>query len=166
MKTDRKCIALIAPAARLSFGEAFGLPPDGNYTKQLCRLLRKIGFQKIYDVNNGADETTIVDTEELLEHKKQGKYTFTSCCPGWVNFMETRYPELIPFMSTAKSCVEILGQLVRKHEPDAFIVEIMPCTAKKIERKRDNNIDAAITVVEITDYLKELRYTKEDLQVE
>ena len=80
--------------------------------------------------------------------------------------METRYPELIPLMSTAKSCVEILGQLVRKHEPDAFIVEIMPCTAKKIERKRDNNIDAAITVVEITDYLKGLHFTKEDVQVE
>ena len=155
LKANKNCIALIAPASRLSFGEAFGLPPEGDYTKQLCRVLRNIGFKKVYDVNNGADQTTIIDTEELLEHKKQGKYTFTSCCPGWINFMETRYPELIPFVSTAKSCVEMLGSLVRKHEPDAFIVEIMPCTAKKIERARDNTIDAAVTVVEMTEYLKQ-----------
>ena len=68
--------------------------------------------------------------------------------------METRYPELIPFVSTAKSCVEILGQLVRRDNPNAFIVEIMPCTAKKIERIRDNNIDAALTVAEMADFLK------------
>ena len=68
--------------------------------------------------------------------------------------METRYPELIPFVSTAKSCVEMIGQLVRKQEPNAFIVEIMPCTAKKIERVRDNNIDSVLTVLEIVDVFK------------
>ncbi|CAL6027103.1 Fe-hydrogenase-1 [Hexamita inflata] len=161
----KQIVGLIAPSTRFAFGEAFGLPGDKNCTGGIINILKeKFGFTYIYDVNVGADETTIIDTEEVLAC--QNKPAFTSCCPAWINLMEQEFPNLIPQISTAKSCVEMVGSMVRKHHPDSYIIELMPCTAKKSERERENTIDACLTAREMIEMFKEAGVKTEDFNSE
>ena len=145
-------IAQFAPSIRVSIGEEFGLPYGKIATNQVVAGLRKLGFDHIFDVNFGADMTTIVEARELLErltdaNNKNSKIKLpmiTSCCPAWVKYVEFYHPELIPNLTTSRSPHIHLGGIIKTYwaekmnvDPkNIIVVSIMPCTAKKFESSR------------------------------
>ncbi|ELP93041.1 iron-dependent hydrogenase, putative [Entamoeba invadens IP1] len=175
----KKLVAMIAPATRIGIAEAFGLPMGSQALHQLVHCLRLVGFDYVFDINSAADKTTMDDLEEVVELKKEGKGpAITSCCPGWMEYLEKKYPELIPHVSTARSPIACLASLVKNAwakdvglaKEDVYTVGIMPCVAKKVESQRANlhqDYDAAITTNEIAAYFKknlpaeELKFTEE-----
>jgi len=109
-------------------------------------MLKSLGFDKVFDFTFAADLTIVEETTEFLNRINSGGVMpqFTSCCPGWVNFVERRYPELIPHLSTAKSPQQMMGATVKNHfgkmagidRKDLFVVSVVPCLAKKYEAAR------------------------------
>lgn len=155
-------IVQTAPSVRIALGDAFGLPPGSIVTKKMVTALRLIGFDKVFDTNYGADLTITEEANELLERLTHGGKTpmATSCCPGWVNYVEKHYPDLIDNLSTTKSPMQIFSAVNKTHyakennlDPkDIFMVGIMPCIAKKYEAQREEmgrdnyqDTDAVIT---------------------
>ena len=161
-----------APSVRVSLGEAFGAKPGTNVEGQLVAALRKLGVNAVFDTTFGADLTITEEASELL-HRLKEKHPlpqFTSCCPAWVKFAETFYPEHIPNLSTTKSPIAMLGSVVktwfaqkRGLDPkNIFNVAITPCTAKKFEIRRPEMTaggvratDAVLTVRELAQWLKQ-----------
>ncbi len=143
-ESKKHIIAQIAPSVRVSLGELFGNKPGTVVTGKIVTALKDLGVDKVYDTQFAADLTIMEEANELLDRiKNKGKLPqFTSCCPGWVNFMETFYPDLIDHLSSCKSPQEMFSSLARTYyaknnniDPkDIKIVSIMPCTAKKIEK--------------------------------
>ena len=139
-------VAQFAPSIRVSIGEDFGLPHGKIMTENIVAGLRRLGFKHVFDVNFGADITTIVEAEELLERVKTGGTMpmFTSCCPAWVNYVEFYNPELIPSLTTARSPHIHIGGMIKTYwaeimninPRDIIVVSVMPCTAKKYEASR------------------------------
>jgi len=140
-------VAQFAPSVRVAIGEDFGLPYGKDTTGKITASLRKMGFDYVFDVNFGADFTTIVEAKELLERlgqKKPKLPMFTSCCPGWVNYIELYRPDLIPNLTTSRSPHMHLAGIVKTMwakkmsiKPENIeLVSIMPCTAKKYEARR------------------------------
>ncbi len=139
-------VAQFAPSIRVSIGEEFGLPYGKIVTGQIVSGLKELGFDHVFDVNFGADTTTMVEAEELIERiKTVGKMPMiTSCCPAWVKYAEFYNPELIPNLTTARSPHIHLGGIIKTYwaekmniKPrDIVTVSIMPCTAKKFEASR------------------------------
>lgn len=147
-------VVQIAPAVRVAFGEAFNYPPGTVTTKKIYALLRKLGFKAVFDTNFGADVTIMEEATEFYErfqfnHDKLP--LITSCCPSWVDFLEKYYPELIDNFSTTKSPHQIVGVLTKTYfaqknniDPQKiFMVSIMPCTAKKYEITRTDEMFAS-----------------------
>ncbi len=140
-------IAQTAPSVRASIGEEFGLPVGSNLTGQLFTAYRKLGFDKVFDVNMGADITTWVEAEELAERLKTGKNLpmFTSCCPGWVKYAEFYHPEILKNLTTARSPQIHSGGAYKTWwaekegiDPKKIVVvSLMPCTSKKYEAHND-----------------------------
>lgn len=143
-----------APATRIGLGEEFGLPVGTNVQGKQVAALRKLGFDVIFDTNFAADLTIMEEGTELVKRITEELHhplpQFTSCCPGWVKFVEYYYPELLPNLSSAKSPQQMAGALVKTYfaeknhvEPQKiFSVAIMPCTAKKFECQRPEMISA------------------------
>lgn len=139
-------VALFAPSIRVSIGEEFGLPHGKIMTEQVVSGLKALGFDHVFDVNFGADITTVVEAEELLERieKKETMPMMTSCCPGWVKYLEFYHPDLIPHLTTSRSPHVHLGGVVKTYwaekikinPKDIITVSVMPCTAKKFEKSR------------------------------
>ncbi len=139
----KKMVVQFAPSIRASIGEMFDLPHGSVVTGQLVTGLRKIGFDRVFDVSTAADFTTIEEAEELVERIKErrGLPMMTSCCPAWVKYIEFYRPDLLANLTTVKSPQSILGGLIKtfwaereKINPqDITVVSIMPCTAKKYE---------------------------------
>lgn len=139
-------VAQFAPSIRVSIGEEFGLPHGEVLTEQLITGLKDLGFNYIFDVNFGADVTTVVEAEELLERVKNNKTMpmITSCCPAWVKYVEFYHPELIPNLTTARSPHIHNAGLIKTYwaeqkninPKDLVVVSVMPCTAKKFEATR------------------------------
>lgn len=164
------CIALVAPAVRVTIGEAFGKKYGSFDEKKLVGLLKKMGFDYIFDVTFGADLVIMEESYELIERMKNNKNLpmISSCCPSWVLYAEKYYPELLDNLSTCKSPISMLSSIIRtyfinkKHlnEDDIYIVSLVPCTAKKYEVKRKelNSCDLAITTYELINYIEELGY--------
>lgn len=135
----------IAPAVRTAWGEALGLYKEESTMGKLISALRQIGVDYIFDTNYAADLTIMEEGSEFLERfKNRGSYEwpmFTSCCPGWLRFVKSQYPELIPNLSTAKSPQQMFGAMSKTYiaqklgiDPDKiFSVSIMPCVSKKFE---------------------------------
>lgn len=162
-----------APAVRVSIGEEFDMKPGSVVTGQMVTALRMLGFDKVFDTNFTADLTIIEEGHELLHRLKTGGTLpmLTSCSPGWINFVEQYYPELIPHVSTCKSPQQMFGALskhyyadkIGKDPSDVFSVSIMPCTAKKFEAERDEmsingnapDVDAVLTTRELGKMLKQ-----------
>lgn len=147
-KGDKKImVAQFAPSIRVSIGEEFGLPYGKIMTDQVTAGLRALGFDYVFDVNFGADLTTMVEAEELLERVKEGGKMpmMTSCCPGWVKYVEFYHPELIPNLTTSRSPHIQLGGVIKTYwakkmgvkPKDIITVSVMPCTAKKFEKSRE-----------------------------
>jgi iron-only hydrogenase group A len=140
-------IVQTAPSIRAAIGEDFGLPPGTPCTGKMVNALRKIGFHAVFDTDFGADLTVMEEAYEL-EMRLKNKETLpliTSCSPGWINFLERFYPELIPHASTCMSPMSMTSSMIKtyyakKHNLDPkkiFVVAIMPCVAKKFEIERE-----------------------------
>ena len=171
----KRVIAQVAPAVRVALGEEFGMAPGENTIGKIYAALHMIGFDLAFDTSVSADMTIIEETNELagiLEKGGERKYPlFTSCCPAWVRFAETKYPELMPYISTSKSPMEMFGAVLKEYyKPsdeecglETYNVAIMPCTAKKMEAGRKEfirdgkpDIDAVITTKELASMIREL----------
>jgi len=143
---DKIVVAQFAPAVRTSIGEEFNLSPGQIVTGQIAAGLKKLGFNKVFDVSVGADFTTVEEAQELIERLKNKRNLpmFTSCCPSWVKFVEFYFPEFIPNLTTVRSPHIILGGLIKTYwaekeniNPEKIVVvSIMPCLAKKYEITR------------------------------
>ncbi|WP_353939259.1 NADH-dependent [FeFe] hydrogenase, group A6 [Anaerotruncus massiliensis (ex Liu et al. 2021)] len=141
-----------APSIRATLGEAFGMPIGTNVTGKMVAALRRMGFERVFDTDLAADMTIVEEAHELVERIQNGGVLpmITSCSPGWVNYCEHYFPDMIPNLSTCKSPQQMFGATVKTwyaqkmgwDPKDIFVVGIMPCTAKKFEVRRDNE-DAA-----------------------
>lgn len=151
---EKYCVVQIAPAVRVAIGEAFGYPIGTNLTKKLYSLLRRLGFKAVFDTNFGADVTIMEEGSEFIQRFVHGKGSLpliTSCCPGWVDFMEKFHPDMIGHFSSCKSPHEIVGVLSKTYyaqkkniDPKKIVmVSIMPCTAKKNEIIRSEEMHAS-----------------------
>ena len=163
---SRVVVVSTSPAVRVALAEPFGAPAGTNCEGQMVAALRKLGVDFVLDTTFAADLTIMEEAGELVERitKKGVLPMFTSCCPAWVKFVETFYPELIPHLSTAKSPIGMQGPSVRTFFAKAkgidpkriFNVALTPCTAKKFEIRRDElaGMDAVITTRELAEWLK------------
>jgi NADP-reducing hydrogenase subunit HndD len=134
-----------APSIRAAIGEGFGLPPGTPATGQMVTALRRLGFDRVFDTDFGADLTIIEEAHEFLTRLKEGPLPMiTSCSPGWISYMEKFYPELIPHASTCRSPMSMLSALAKTYYAEKtgidpkkiFVVAVMPCVAKKFEAAR------------------------------
>lgn len=142
---DKVVVVSIAPAVRAAWAEESGLSREDATPGKLVAALRQIGFQYVFDTNYAADLTIMEEGSEFLErlsHKDDFEYPlFTSCCPGWVRFLKSQYPELTTCLSTAKSPQQMQGVMIKTYFAKAagidpeniYHVSIMPCMAKKAE---------------------------------
>jgi NADP-reducing hydrogenase subunit HndD len=169
---DKYTIVQTAPATRVALGEALGLPPGEVVTGKMVAALRKLGFNKVFDTDFSADLTIMEEGHEFLHRVLNGGTLpmITSCSPGWINFIEMKYPDLLPHLSTAKSPQGMFGALTKTYWPETqgipvekiFSVSIMPCTAKKSERVRPQlqsnpgipDVDAVLTTRELARMIK------------
>jgi NADH-quinone oxidoreductase subunit G/NADP-reducing hydrogenase subunit HndD len=136
-------IAQMAPSVRCSIGEEFGVKAGANLEGECCTAFRMLGFDKVFDVNMGADITTWVEAEELVHRiKNKGVLPmFTSCCPGWVKFAEFYFPDMLDHLTTARSPQIHSGGAYKTWWADKMgidpknivVVSLMPCTSKKYE---------------------------------
>lgn len=165
-------VVQIAPAIRVSIGEEFGYEIGTSVLGKLITALRSLGFNKVFDTNFAADLTIIEEGNELLERIRQNKNLplLTSCCPGWISFIEKEYPDYLNLPSTAKSPHEMFGAITKTYYAEKFgynpedivVVSIMPCLAKKKEANRDElknnglkNVDYVLTTRELANMIKE-----------
>jgi NADP-reducing hydrogenase subunit HndD len=139
-------IVQTAPSIRAAIGEGFGMTPGIAVTGKMVAALHLLGFKKVFDTDLGADMTIAEESQELIDrlHNNGPLPLFTSCSPGWINFLEKFYPALIPYASTCLSPMMMLSVLSKTYyaqvaclDPkDIFMVAVMPCTAKKFEAAR------------------------------
>lgn len=165
-------VAAVAPAVRVAIGEDFGLETGANAVGKLVATLKMMGFDAVYDVSYSADLTIVEEATELLNRvgKNENMPMFTSCCPGWVKFMEQYYSDYSKNLSTCRSPQQMLGSLAKEMLPehlkrdrkDIVFVSVMPCTAKKFEAKREEfktaeepDVDYVITTHELSRLIKE-----------
>jgi iron-only hydrogenase group A len=144
--TKKHVIVQTAPSIRAAIGEGFGMPAGVPSTGKMISALHLLGFKKVFDTDLGADMTIIEESAEFLQrlHNNGPFPLFTSCSPGWVNFLEKFYPALIPYASTCRSPMTMLSVLSKTwyakiagiDPEDIFMVAVMPCTAKKFEAAR------------------------------
>ena len=144
-----RVVAQVAPAVRVAIGDRFGLPMGENVMGKLVTALRVMGFDEVYDTNFGADLTVIEESKEFAARLEKGENLplFTSCCPAWVKFCETKYPDMAEHISTCRSPQGMMSAVIKeyfakKDEEDGkktYVVSIMPCTAKKAEILRPDN---------------------------
>ncbi|MDR1286029.1 MAG: [FeFe] hydrogenase, group A [Treponema sp.] len=147
-------VVQIAPAVRVALAEEFGLPPGTVFTKKIYAALRRLGFKTVFDTNFSADLTIMEEGTELvkrLTEKGSDIPLITSCCPAWVDYMEKYYNDMIPNFSTAKSPQQMMGAMIKAYWAEkagldpgkVYSVSVMPCTAKKWETKRNDDMKSA-----------------------
>jgi NADP-reducing hydrogenase subunit HndD len=159
-KGKKKLIAQIAPSIRVSIGEEFNMPHGKVVTGALAASMKALGFDQAFDVSNGADFTTYEEARELIEWLTKGKDRpmLTSCCPGWVKFVEFYYPEFISHLTTTRSPHIHSGILAKSYWADLqkvkpeniVVVSIMPCTAKKQEISLETHMYNGLPIVDYT----------------
>ena len=180
---EKVVIAQVAPAVRTAWGEQLGLPEEENTIGKLVCALKKIGIDYVFDTNYSADLTIMEEGSEFLyrlAHKDEHKWPmFTSCCPGWVRFAKTQYPDMIENLSTAKSPQQMFGAVAKTYiahklgiDPDkVFSVSIMPCVSKKYERTFPQvnyndegfDVDLVLTTRELDRFVRSDKIRPEDL---
>ena len=171
-----------APAVRAALGEEFGMDIGTNATGKMVTALKRLGFDKVFDTNTGADFTIMEEANEFVErfsNKDAVLPMITSCSPGWVKYIEMNYPELLPHLSTCKSPHQMFGALIKTYfaekegiDPSKiYVVSVMPCIAKKFERTREemknnglSDVDNVITTRELARMIKQanIEFTKLD----
>jgi NADH-quinone oxidoreductase subunit G len=173
----------IAPAVRVGIGRELGLNISENAVGLIVAALHRMGFDEVYDTSTGADLTVIEEANEFVERVQKGEKIplFTSCCPAWVQFVEKKYPEFLPNLSTARSPMSMFAAVVKEIYKDKlpegkkrhYHVALMPCTAKKFEARRSEfvtemgpNTDDVITTQELIKMIKESGIIFRELQPE
>lgn len=173
LKDDKKYVIVqTAPAVRVALGEEFGMQIGTNVTGKMVTALRKLGFDKVFDTNTGADLTIMEEGTEFIERMKEKRNLpmITSCSPGWIKYIEMNYPENLKYLSSCKSPHEMYGAILKTYyaekngiEPKSIcVVSVMPCVAKKYEAKREElsnmqipNVDIVITTRELARMIKQ-----------
>ena len=171
-KEGKYIVVQTAPAVRAALGEEFGMPIGTSVTGKMVAALKRLGFDKVYDTNFAADLTIMEEATELLHRIKEGGQLpmITSCSPGWVNYAEYFYGDLLGHLSSCKSPHEMEGAIIKSYfaekqglDPkNIFAVSIMPCTAKKYEKERPENaskeglkdVDCVLTTRELARLIK------------
>ncbi|MBO6016062.1 MAG: (2Fe-2S)-binding protein, partial [Lachnospiraceae bacterium] len=165
-RQGKHVIIQTAPAVRAALGEEFGYPVGTPVTGKMIAAMRRLGFERVYDVNFGADLTIMEEGTELLGRLKNGGVLpmITSCSPGWVNYAEYNYGDLLGHLSSCKSPHQMQGAIIKSYwaeqngiaPEDVFVVSVMPCVAKKFEKEREQekvngipDVDAVITTREL-----------------
>ncbi|OUQ14575.1 ferredoxin [Massilimicrobiota sp. An142] len=178
---QKHVVVQTAPAVRGALGEEFGMPIGTRVTGKMVHALKLVGFDKVYDTNFGADLTIMEEGYEFLNRlQNQGTLPMiTSCSPGWVNYVEHEYPDLLDHLSTCKSPHMMLGAMVKSvyaeakgiDPRDIYVVSIMPCVAKKGEKQRTENktspyqdVDAVLTTRELAKLIKMFGINFRDLK--
>ncbi len=163
-----------APAVRVALGEEFGMPAGTNVEGKMVTALKRLGFDKVFDTNFGADLTIMEEGNELIERITKGGRLpmITSCSPGWIKFCEHNYHDFLDNLSSCKSPHQMLGAVAKTYyakkvdiDPKKiFTVSVMPCTAKKFEAAREEmqvdglrDVDAVITTRELAKMIKQAR---------
>lgn len=169
---DKYVVVQTAPAVRAALGEEFGIEMGKAVTGKMVAALRRLGFNKVFDTDTGADLTIMEEGTEVIDRITNGGKlpVITSCSPGWVKFCEHNYPEFLDNLSTAKSPHEMFGAVIKTYyaekqgiDPKSIVnVSVMPCTAKKFEAAREElangelrDVDVVITTRELARMIKE-----------
>ena len=178
-RAGKYLVVQTAPAIRATLGEEFGYKIGTPVTGQMVAALRRLGFNKVYDTNFGADLTIMEEANELLARIKDGGVLpmITSCSPGWINYAEYYYGDQLDHLSSCKSPHQMQGAIIKSYfaeknglkPEDIFVVSIMPCTAKKFEKERPQlqkngikDVDAVLTTRELAKLIKRsgINFTK------
>ena len=169
---EKVVVVQTAPAVRAALGEEFGMPIGTNVEGKMVAALRRLGFDKVYDTDFGADMTIMEEANELIDRVTNGGVLpmITSCSPGWIKFCEHYYPEFLPNLSSCKSPHEMTGAMIKTYYAerenlnprDIVVVSVMPCTAKKFEANRPElghdgmaDVDYVLTTRELARMIKE-----------
>ena len=181
-------IVQTAPAVRVAIGEEFGMEPGTVVTGQLAAALRQLGFDYVFDTDFAADLTIMEEGTELLQRidrftkgdKSVRLPILTSCCPGWVNFFEHNFPDMLDVPSTAKSPQQMFGAIAKSYwaekmgikREDLVVVSIMPCLAKKYECKREEfsvngnpDVDYVLSTRELARLIKQFNLDLKEMPV-
>lgn len=178
---DTTVIVQTAPAVRVALGEEFQMPIGTNVTGKMVTALKRLGFDKVFDTNTGADLTIMEEANEFIKRftKNDNLPMITSCSPGWVKYIEMNYPELLPHLSSCKSPHEMFGAILKTYyakregiDPNKmYVVSVMPCIAKKFERQRPEmmeydlyDVDNVITTRELSRMIKQANIEFEKLE--
>ena len=172
-------IVQTAPAVRVALGEEFDMPIGTNVVGKMITALKRLGFDKVFDTNTGADFTIMEEAHEFVERFTQNDNLpmITSCSPGWVKFIEMNYPELLPHLSSCKSPHQMFGAVLKTYYAQRegidpakmYVVSVMPCIAKKFERQRPEmkegelyDVDNVTTTRELARMIKQanIEFTK------
>lgn len=173
---EKVVVVQTAPAVRVAIGEEFGLAPGSIVTGKMTTALKRLGFDYVFDTDFAADLTILEEGTELLGRledflggNKSALPILTSCCPAWVNFIESQFPELIHIPSTAKSPQQMFGSAAKSYFAEKLniprekmvVVSVMPCLAKKFEADRDEfkvdgnpDVDIVISTRELAHLIK------------
>ena len=178
-----------APAVRVAIGEEFGMEPGTIVTGQLAAVLRQLGFDYVFDTDFAADLTIMEEGTELLQRidrftkgdKSVRLPILTSCCPGWVNFFEHNFPDMLDVPSTAKSPQQMFGAIAKSYwadkmgikREDLVVVSIMPCLAKKYECKREEfyvngnpDVDYVLSTRELARLIKQFNLDLKEVEAQ
>lgn len=179
----KKVVMFTAPSVRTQIGEAFNLPIGTNAEGKMVASSRRLGFDEVFNMDVAADLTIVEEANELVERVTTGGVLpmFTSCCPAWVKFAEHNYQDMLPHLSTCKSPQQMFGPVLKSYyceknniDPkDLYVVSVIPCTAKKFEIGRPQelwsdiqDVDAALTTRELAHMIKEAGIKFNDLEDE
>ena len=174
-------IVQTAPSIRVALGEEFQMPIGTNVTGKMVTALKRLGFDKVFDTNTGADFTIMEEANEFIKRfkEKDNLPMMTSCCPAWVKYIESYEPELLPHLSSCKSPHQMFGAILKTYyakkmniDPEKiYVVSVMPCIAKKFERSRPEmqnygleNVDNVITTRELSRMIKQANIEFEKLE--
>lgn len=173
---DTLVFAQVAPSVRVSLAEYFGNPIGTFDEGRMVGALKKLGFDKVFDVNVGADFTTNEESNELLYRLKHNKKLplFSSCCPAWFKYVQNFYPTHTEYLSSCKSPTEMLGAIIKNYYAESQnidktkikVVGIMPCTAKKGEKLRAEDVDFVITTRELAHMIEKAGIDYNNLEEE
>ncbi len=178
---DLFVVAATAPSVRVTLGEEFNFPIGTNVKGKMVNAIRQLGFDKVFDVNFGADLTVMEEANEFIDRFSTNTNLpmFTSCSPGWVKYVEQYYPEMINNLSTCKSPQQMFGAIMKTYYAEKynidpkkiFVVSIMPCIAKKFEITREHqnasgysDVDAVITTRELARMIRKMKIAFRDLE--
>ena len=168
---DKYVILFTAPSVRAALGDEFGMPYGTRVTGKMVAALKKFAFDKVYDMNFGADLTIMEEAHEFIERftKKDRLPMLTSCCPAWVKYCESRRPEFIPNISSTRSPQSIMGAAIKTYHAEKsgidpkniIVISAVPCTVKKAEAIRPEittngipSVDIVITTREVATMIK------------